>query len=129
MGVILTTGLVLMLVMTAFEVYINRTLRPEKYHKEVYPLIMRLFVRPMFYLGPWIAKSPLNGIVFSLGLSVMVGRLFPATGVMIFMAGVGSTVIVQPYYMGDRFVRRYKANRANSIGMVSSYWRAMTVRD
>lgn len=43
-------------------------------------------------------RYPLAALVFSLVLSVLLGALFGAAGLTVFVAGMVSTFLVQPYY-------------------------------
>lgn len=49
-------------------------------------------------LLPLLERFPLAALVFSLILSVALGALFGAAGLTVFVAGLVSTFLVQPYY-------------------------------
>lgn len=99
---LLTLGLVLSCTVAGLELYIVRTFRPEKFKPETHPSATRWFWFLVHRLGPWIEKSPVNGLLFSLGLSIGIGIIFPAAGVAVMLAGVASTIMTQPYYAAHR---------------------------
>ena len=63
---------------------------------------------------PWLKRvfqaNALTSLGCSLGLSLLLGAVFGAAGVMVFAAGVLSTAIIQPYYA---FCRRWARVRAH----------------
>jgi hypothetical protein len=91
----LETGVALALIMTAFEIYAITRLRPERWDPET----EWWMAKPLYKLGPWIERSPLRSLVFSLGLSFVLGLLFaPGANLAVLIGGVLSTILVQPYY-------------------------------
>lgn len=49
-------------------------------------------------LGTMLRKYPLVSLIFSLVLSMILGMFFGAAGVMVFVAGITSTILMQPVY-------------------------------
>lgn len=105
---LLTLGLVLAGCVAGMELYIVHSFRPEKFKPESYPSWSRWFWELVHHLGPWIEKSPVNGLLFSLGLSVAIGIVFPAAGVAVMLAGIASTIATQPVYAARRKLRIFK---------------------
>lgn len=102
---LLTLGLVLSASVAGMELYIVHTFRPERFEPESHPVWSRWFWKQVHKLGPWIEKSPVNGLIFSLGLSVAIGMVFPAAGVAVMLAGVVSTIATQPVYGARRMIK------------------------
>lgn len=46
--------------------------------------------------------GPLGSLAFSLALSIFLGSIFGAAGLIAFIAGVSSTFLAQPYYVAKR---------------------------
>ena len=115
MGVVLTTGLVIMAIMTGFELYVVRSLRPEKFRPDMYSKYTSWAMKYVYKVGPWIEKSALHSLVFSLALSIGIGLIYPIAGIAAFVGGVGSTVAIQPYYMAVRVARRTKGSYRNKV--------------
>lgn len=103
---LLTLGLMLAGSVALFELYIVKTFRPEKFQADTHPTWSRWFWKLVHQLGPWIEKSPVNGLLFSLGLSISIGVIFPAAGIAVMLAAITSTLLTQPVYM---CVRKYRA--------------------
>lgn len=49
-------------------------------------------------LGDLLERTKVGSALFSLGLSVLLGMLFGAAGLIVFVSGILSTVIIQPWY-------------------------------
>lgn len=49
-------------------------------------------------LGNLLERTKVGSAVFSLGLSVLLGMLFGAAGLIVFVSGILSTVAIQPWY-------------------------------
>lgn len=117
---LLTLGLVLAGSVAGLELYIVHTFRPESYVPEDHYVATRWFWVVVYKLGPWIEKNPMNGLLFSLGLSIAVGVLFPAAGVAVMLAGIASTIMTQPVYM---CVRKYRQIRDRGVlGSMKDYF-------
>jgi hypothetical protein len=94
----LTTGIALAVIMAAFEIFVVTRLRPEYFTDQEWR-----WAKPLYRLGPWVEKSALRSLVFSLALSFAIGVLFaPGANIAVLIGGVLSTVIVQPYYSARR---------------------------
>lgn len=104
MGVVLQMGFVLMFIMAGIEIYVNNVFRPEKYRPETYPALVRPVMRLVHHLGPLIESSAVYALLFSFALSVLLGFIYPIAGIAAFIGGVGSTLLVQPYYLGKRIL-------------------------
>lgn len=102
MGAIATTGLLLALSVAALELYLVHSFRPEAFKPENHQVWSRWLWKVVHHIGPWIERSPMNGLLFSLGLSVGIGFMFPAAGVIVMIAGVLSTLLTQPVYAARR---------------------------
>ena len=76
----------------------------EIYVNSCFPFIKRLQMRYSWFNLTW-----------SIGLSVLIGMIFPAAGLVMFCAAIASTVILWPYYASlrakHRFVEKRSANR------------------
>lgn len=83
----LQMGMTLAVIMATFEIYCHRS-----------------FPR----LGKYVEKSATTSLVFSMVLAVLMGMIFPSSGVIALMGAVGGTVIVQPYYVSIRKARQVK---------------------
>lgn len=105
---LLTLGLVLAGSVAGLELYIVHTFRPEKFQPDTHPGYTRWVWKLVHQLGPWIEKNPVNGLLFSLGLSVMVGVVFPAAGVAVMLAGIASTLLTQPVYAAKRKIEELR---------------------
>lgn len=108
MGALLGTGLVLALAVVGLELYLVHSFRPELFRPDDYQPWSRWLWRLAYQLGPWIEKKPAHGLIFSVGLSVAIGMIFPAAGVIVMMAGVVSTIATQPVYAARRKVKIFK---------------------
>lgn len=111
----LALGLILAMSVAAFELYIVHTFRPEHYVADDHYPVTRVLWIFIYKLGPWIEKSPMNGLIFSFGLSIGIGIIFPAAGVVVMLAGIASTIMTQPVYMALR-----KYNQIKDRGVLGS---------
>lgn len=99
------------------ELLLFHSLQPSKFKPERYAynpalytnagirIFMRYFkqyqlkvMKKVYDLGPWIQADTMHSIIFSFGISIVLGLIFPAMGVIAFMGGVASTCLTQPYY-------------------------------
>lgn len=55
-------------------------------------------IKSVPWFGRFLARYRLASLGFSLGLSVLLGSFFGAAGLIVFGAGIVSTVMIQPYY-------------------------------
>lgn len=108
---LLTLGLTLAVFEAIGELYVVHNFRPEKFKPELYTQWTRWAWKLVHQLGPWIEKSPVNTVIASIGLSFVLGMMFPAMGVAVFLGAIASTCITQPYYAVRRRIKRYKALR------------------
>lgn len=84
----MTLGFALIITMVAAELYVNKE----------WPK-----------LGHWIRANSKRSLVFSLALSFAITMLFPAAGMLVMLAAIASTVIMQPIYRMLDFKDRHMA--------------------
>lgn len=91
-------------------------------------------------LGYLLERTKVGSAVFSLGLSVLLGMFFGAAGLIVFAAGVLSTVAIQPWYamrrngtLGkvhatkQRYKDDYQARRSVYARRVLTLWTGLGV--
>jgi hypothetical protein len=72
------------------------------------------------WLGRLLTRHRDLALFFSIGLSVLLGGLFGAAGVLVFAGGILSSVLVQPYYAArrngqlDRLRKAYDGRRSET---------------
>lgn len=116
MGVVLQMGFVLMFIMAGIELYVNTMFRPEKFKPETYPQGLRQVMQLVHQLGPIVEANAVYSLLFSIGLSVLLGMIYPMAGIAAFIGGIGSTLLVQPYYMGKRVLAtKAKTQRSSTV--------------
>lgn len=78
----------------------------EVYVNSCFPLIKR-----------WQMQWRWFNLLWSIGLSVLIGMVFPAAGLVMFCAAIASTVILWPYYATMRTKHNFvqKRRSKNSI--------------
>lgn len=85
----------LFLIATAAQVVI------ELYINSSFPLIKRMQMRYKWF-----------NLLWSIGVSIMIGMVFPAAGLVVFCAAIASTIILWPYYASMRAKYRFVEKRA-----------------
>jgi len=78
---LLTAGLILMLIAAFLEIQL---------------------MRHMPWLRDLVCRYSIITIAISVALSIALGSLFGAAGVIVMIAGIGSTILTQPYYWYHR---------------------------
>lgn len=102
MGVVFQLGLAITAISIGLELFIIKQLRPDKFDPTMFAWWSRPFMRQAYKLGPWIDKSSLHSLSFSIVLSLVFEKLFPAVGMAMFIGGVGSSVVLQMVYYKPR---------------------------
>lgn len=103
----------LMAAMVGIEIMVHRGGRDNRYLR---------------FVSDWIQQSLINSLIFSIGLSFMLTLMFPAEGLIVFTAGLFSTLAIQPYYSAVRAnARRHdrKAARGNTSRLRET-WNALS---
>lgn len=76
-------------------------------------------IRAVPLLERLVTVNPLVSLLWSVVLSLVLGSIFGAAGVIVMAAGVLSTALLQPYYSMRRRWRRIRESR--DAGVVRSY--------
>lgn len=114
MGAVLTTGLILAIVVAGLEIATFHALVPGRWSgwkpdvsgivfvvrplAKLFICIINAISRQVYNLGPWVEAKPIHSLMFSFGLSVMLGSFFPAGGVASVIGAAGSTCFTTAIY-------------------------------
>lgn len=75
-------------------------------------VLLELYVNSAFpFLKRLQMKYKVVNLGWSIGLSMLIGMMFPAAGLIIFSAALASTVVLWPYYAALRAKARFDLSR------------------
>lgn len=124
-GAMLVMGLVMAFIELFIEFVFVLSLRPEKFDPAKFnkydgtpggalkkKASIAIWSR-VYNLGPWLEADKMHSMIFSIVMSIVLGMLFPVTGIIAFFGAVGSTVVGQPLYTMLRLKRQHEAWKAS----------------
>ncbi len=112
-GVFGQLGIMVCVISVGLEFFIIRELNPRKFKPDNYSVITRPIMRQVYKIGPWVDKSAMHALGFSIIISLIMAEIFPAIGMAMFIGGMGSTVIMQIFYYKPREIKRNMQNKWN----------------